>query len=742
MQTTSPWRGLSQFLVPALTLGILLLYTYVRFFALPYAGVQYAASGEVMDTFGRVSDVLNVGDVLLDVNGVSLDDYNADLMTPWFEDVRPGDLISLQVQAEDGVRQVEYRSPGFTAPEFISRLFNTWWLSYIFWITGTIIFFHLRPRDVRWQLLVAFSYLTAVWLIAGALSRTIIFYSPQVFRAAIWLCVPVYLHLHWNFPRPFPRLPRPLWWVLYGIGISFAVLQLLNQLPTTWYALGFALTIIGSLILLLVRLARSPGERREVGLLLGAFATALIPSAALGLATTQVALGDLSTGVLVSLVAWPGAYLYVVYRRQLGGLELRANRLISVYLFFLLLFTISLIMVSVVAPLLQDPQQIVLTVLVTGLVVSLFSVFAFERFQRFVERRVLNIPQSPEGMLQGFANLISTSLTRQHLGQTLQRDVLPSLLIRNSALLHFDGRTAERQVIYLQGLEPEDLPGADAQHALLAAGPRPKGEDVPGWIQLSVPVRVGEEAVGLWLLGRKDPDDYYSYIEERMLHSLADQMGIALVNIQQADLLRVLHQRDIDLQEERQAFLARELHDDVLAGINELMALAQQGAGEPLRERHEQLSETVRGLIYRLRPAMLDFGLYRALTELTDTLSVRLAEQIQVSLMLPESSHMYEGHVAEHAYRIAQQACENAIRHASPQFINISGVLEEDHIDLLIEDDGVGFDVQGPSLPDLLRAQHFGLASMNERAALIDAYLSVHSVPGEGTQVRLQWKKN
>ncbi|MCW5874054.1 MAG: hypothetical protein KIS88_05350 [Anaerolineales bacterium] len=741
MQKNSSWRALEQFLIPALALAVLLVYTYVRFFALPYVGLQYSPVGEVVEVYGRVGEVVQKGDRLLEVNGLRYEDHLADLMTPLFEGVRPGDLIQLRVEGSTGERSVEYRAPGFNFPEFGTRFFNTWWLSFIFWITGTIIFFHVRPRDVRWRLLVASNYLTAIWLIAGALSLTTIFMSPLVFRTAIWVCVPVYLHLHWNFPQPFPKLPRPVWYLLYGVGIGFAILQLVNVVPEDWYAFAFALTIITSLILLLVRLMRSVDERREVGLLLGAFALALIPSAVLGLATTQPAMESLGVGAVISLVAWPGAYFYVVYRRQLGGLELRANRLISVYLFFLFLFTLSLIMVSVFAPLIEDPHEIVLAVLFTGLLVSLFSVFAFERFQRFVERRLLNIPLPPEGLQQGFANRISTSFTRQHLGQTLQRDVLPGLLIRKSALLHFEARSQERQVIYLQGVELDELPDAQGQQRLLQLGSRPGEDGLPEWIQLSIPVRTGSDLVGLWLLGRKDPDDYYSYLEERMLHSLADQMAIALVNIQQADLLRVLHQRDIDFQEERGAFLARELHDDVLAGINELVSLAQRGDELALLNRREQLSETVRQLIYRLRPAMLDFGLYRALTELTDMLTQRLGEEVQVSLMVPESHQMYEGHVAEHAYRIVQQAAENAIRHAKPQYINISGQLEADRFDLLIEDDGVGFDMQSSSLPDLLRAQHFGLASMNERAALIGAYLFVHSVPQQGTQVRLQWKK-
>lgn len=744
MQTNSSWRPLGQVLVPALALAILLLYTYVRFFAVPYVGLQYSTSGDVTGTYGPVAEVVQPGDVLLSVNGVSYEEYRANLVTPWFGGVLPGDLIQLRVATAGEEREVQYRAPGFSFPEFSERYFNTWWLSYVFWVAGTIVFLQVRPRDARWKLLVAFSYLTAIWLMAGSLSRTTIFMSPLVFRAAIWLCVPVYVHLHWNFPRAFPRLPGLIWRALYAVGISLAALQLLNMLPQGWFAFGFALAVIASVILLLVRLVRSADERREVGLLLGAFMVALIPSVVLALVTAQVPLGDLSAGLLISLIAWPGAYLYLVYRRQLGGLELRANRLISVYLFFLVLFTSSLIVVSALSPLFPDPQQIVLTVLVTGLLVSFFSVFVFERFQRFVERRLLKIPLPPEGLLQGFANRISTSLTRQHLGQTLQREVLPGLLIRQSALLHFEARSPEREAIYLQGVELSELPDKQALQRLLAAGPRPSEEEpVPEWIQLSIPVRVGDAVVGLWLLGRKDPDDYYSYLEERMLHSLADQMAIALVNIQQADLLRILYQRDIDVQEERRAFLARELHDDVLAGINALVTIAQRDSSPAaLSERHQEVSERVRQLIYRLRPAMLDFGLYRALSEFTDTLSQRLGEDVQISLMLPENDHVHDGHVVEHAYRIVQQAVENAISHARPQFINISGRLDASHIDLLVEDDGSGFDLQGPSLPDLLRARHFGLASMNERAALIGAYLSVHSVPGEGTQVRLEWKKD
>src|SRR5690606_2514165 len=101
------------------------------------------------------------------------------------------------------------------------------------------------------------------------------------------------------------------------------------------------------------------------------------------------------------------------YRRQLGGLELRANRLISFYLFFVLLFIIALVLVPLLSPYLQSPEQVAASILITGLLVSLFNVYAFERFQRFVERKLLHIPMPPERLQHSFAGKLSTSFTRQ-----------------------------------------------------------------------------------------------------------------------------------------------------------------------------------------------------------------------------------------------------------------------------------------------------------------------------------------
>src|SRR5690606_24798293 len=117
---------------------------YVRFFAVPYVGLQYSTAGTVIEAYGPVAELVQNGDVLLSVNGVSYDEYRANLVTPWFGGVQPGDPIQLRVATAGEEREIEYRAPGFSFAEFSERYFTTWWLSYVFWVTGTIVFLQVR----------------------------------------------------------------------------------------------------------------------------------------------------------------------------------------------------------------------------------------------------------------------------------------------------------------------------------------------------------------------------------------------------------------------------------------------------------------------------------------------------------------------------------------------------------------------------------------------------------------------
>jgi signal transduction histidine kinase len=95
-----------------------------------------------------------------------------------------------------------------------------------------------------------------------------------------------------------------------------------------------------------------------------------------------------------------------------------------------------------------------------------------------------------------------------------------------------------------------------------------------------------------------------------------------------------------------------------------------------------------------------------------------------------------------HLYRIAQQACQNAVRHGRAARIHIIGNLDPDEAQLIIDDNGQGF-LGGEAIDfnQLLAHRHFGLVGIYERAALIGAKVDIDSFPGLGTQVCVHWKK-
>ena len=84
-------------------------------------------------------------------------------------------------------------------------------------------------------------------------------------------------------------------------------------------------------------------------------------------------------------------------------------------------------------------------------------------------------------------------------------------------------------------------------------------------------------------------------------------------------------------------------------------------------------------------------------------------------------------------YRIVQEALRNAQKHSGASKVTIRLKKLEDAACVVIEDDGVGFDIDLAS-GDLA---HYGLVSMQERAQLIGGELQITSAPGKGTVITL-----
>ena len=189
--------------------------------------------------------------------------------------------------------------------------------------------------------------------------------------------------------------------------------------------------------------------------------------------------------------------------------------------------------------------------------------------------------------------------------------------------------------------------------------------------------------------------------------------------------------------------IGSDLHDEVgqqLAGI----AMMLQGLvnrpgrlrGPSLRADLEEIialvnaaTRSTRSLARGLSPVREGReGLIEGFEELVQQMSGRFPARVQMDLQLPPDLELSED-TATNLYRIAQEGVYNAVRHAQADTVKLHMKVTGTDIDLLVSDNGRGFD---PSRV----ARGMGMRIMRFRAQMIGGYVAVESRPGVGTTLR------
>jgi signal transduction histidine kinase len=208
-------------------------------------------------------------------------------------------------------------------------------------------------------------------------------------------------------------------------------------------------------------------------------------------------------------------------------------------------------------------------------------------------------------------------------------------------------------------------------------------------------------------------------------------------------LRRQLLDRITAEREDDRRHLARELHDELgqlLTGLSLHLKLGQQAipddpsrAIEHLARANSLIGETIdesHRLIADLRPTVLDdYGLIPALRE---ELSHRLTPLgIETELCVEEDNASLPPDIATAAFRIAQEAITNAIRHANPRRVTISLQQAAGNLTMTIEDDGVGLPHAQPG-----ESGHaLGILGMQERAEALGGHVEIGPRMPSGTRV-------
>lgn len=201
----------------------------------------------------------------------------------------------------------------------------------------------------------------------------------------------------------------------------------------------------------------------------------------------------------------------------------------------------------------------------------------------------------------------------------------------------------------------------------------------------------------------------------------------------------------LQLEARVQHQIGSDLHDGVgqqLAGIAMMLKSLVRRIG--VRDAREvradvqhiidlvnQALQSTRSLARGLAPVRTDReGLYEGFEELAQHVFERYHVRVQLDLELPEEAEGIDENCASNIYRIAQEGVLNAARHGRATHIALLLRVGGGVAELVVSDDGRGFD------PQKVGRGGMGLRVMRFRAQMLGGYLSVESVPGGGTTLR------
>jgi signal transduction histidine kinase len=152
----------------------------------------------------------------------------------------------------------------------------------------------------------------------------------------------------------------------------------------------------------------------------------------------------------------------------------------------------------------------------------------------------------------------------------------------------------------------------------------------------------------------------------------------------------------------------------------------------------QQLSDEVRRIHTDLRPSLLDdLGIV-----LTISWFCREFESLYSDIRIEKTINIEEKQIPDRfkivIFRVLQEALHNVAKHSKAKHARVFLRGTDGHIELLVKDEGQGFDVEGLRSEKGLSAG-FGLISMKERTELSGGAFSVVSSKGRGTAVRASW---
>ena len=203
--------------------------------------------------------------------------------------------------------------------------------------------------------------------------------------------------------------------------------------------------------------------------------------------------------------------------------------------------------------------------------------------------------------------------------------------------------------------------------------------------------------------------------------------------------LQALSRKLISAQEAERRAVARELHDDFGQVLTAIRLNLSRRAGDPVESIAlvDGALERMRDLAQDLRPPLLDeLGLEASLRWYAAREARRAG--LALELAFEPLAHRPAITLEATAFRVAQEALTNVIRHAQARHVVLAVRTRGEKLELEVCDDGKGFDV-GAARRRSARGESQGLLGMEERVALAGGEMAIDSAAGHGTTIRVRF---
>jgi signal transduction histidine kinase len=210
------------------------------------------------------------------------------------------------------------------------------------------------------------------------------------------------------------------------------------------------------------------------------------------------------------------------------------------------------------------------------------------------------------------------------------------------------------------------------------------------------------------------------------------------------ELLRALSNRLAEERQDERMQIAAFLHDDLAQHLFRLsiqvdVAQRHLSAGrleeaertlQEIKETKNRTSDRIRALIRDLHRSPLGRA---GLADAIHGFVAETARDAEVEFRTDIDEIELPPPIALLLYHIAREGVMNALKHAQARTVEISVKQVGDEVELVLRDDGVGFDPEAPP-PE----GHYGLTMMRERAAVAGGTIRMESAPGKGTTITVR----